>query len=102
MATRKRRLAALAAIVAGVTGLCAYFEVAAREGAQAFCGRALEGSPVAPLATDAASTGERQLRRISSERVQIGFTGIPPFSRYICTIEVQDGRVRGARVSHID
>ena len=102
MGHRKRRFVVIAAIVAGVTGLCAYLEVAARAGAQAFCDRAIPGSPASPLATDAATIGERLLRRISSERVQVGFTGIPPFSRYICTIEVLDGRVRGARVSHID
>ena len=102
MVAFKFRFVVFVAIVAGVVGLSVYLESAAWEGAQAFCDRAREGSPVSVLATDAASLGEPLLRRVSSETVQIGFTGIPPFSRYVCTIEVQDGRVRSARVSHID
>lgn len=100
--TRERRLVVFSLIFAGLLGAFVYLDSAAEKEAQAFCARALRGAPVSGLAADAASIGERRLRHISSEMVQVGFTGIYPFSRYICTIEVQDGRVRGARVSPID
>jgi len=97
-----RLLPVLGAVTAVVVVSSVYFEIAAQQEAQAFCTRAQVGAPASPIALDAASIGERMLRRITPDRIQVGFTGIPPFSRHLCTIDVQDGRVKGARISRLD
>ena len=97
-----RLLLVLGTITAVVVVSGAYFEGAAQQEAQAFCAKALVGAPVSPIAMDAASAGDRMLRRITADRIEVGFTGIPPFSRYFCTIDVQDGWVKGAEISHLD
>ena len=104
-ATRPRSNIRLWILLTGMVALpasCVYMQVAARDEANAFCSRAAIGAPLAPLTTEAENTGTKILRHVSTDRVSVGFVGIPPFSRYICTINAQDGKITGAVVSHID
>jgi hypothetical protein len=89
-------------VVVALPASCVYMEVTARGKADAFCSGAVVGATLQPLTQEAQNTGEKILRHISTENVSVGFVGIPPFSRYICTINAQDGKITGATVSHID
>lgn len=96
------RLWMLLAVVVALPASCVYMQMTARDEANAFCARAVVGAPLEPLSKEAENTGTKILRQISKDRVSVGFVGIPPFSRYICTISAQDGQITGSSVSHID
>lgn len=58
--------------------------------------------PIASVAARARDTGERMLRRIEPEKVTVGFTGLPPYSRHFCTVEAPTGIVARAIYSTLD
>lgn len=92
-------------LLIGVVALpasCVYMEITARDKADEFCSGAVVGATLHSLTQEAQNTGKKILRHISTERISVGFVGIPPFSRYICNINAQDGKITGATVSHID
>jgi hypothetical protein len=83
-------------------GGCAYREYQAESSAHAFCERFPAGSQLTDAAAAAATEGERVLRMIGEKEVRVGWVGIPPFSRYLCTIEAESGKVTKATTSHLD
>ena len=98
--TRKWMIAAGILLLLAIGGT--YLELSASSEAEVFCRNARVGAPLAPLAEAARSTGEKRLRIIKADEVQVGFTGIPPFSRYLCVIEAERGIVKSARVQRLD
>lgn len=74
----------------------------AKDNAAAFCGRFAGGSPMAAVTKSAQDEGDRRHRRIRDDQVMVVYIGALPFSRHICTISGQGGKVTEARVSHLD
>lgn len=74
----------------------------AKNDANAFCGRFAVGTPMTDVANAAQTEGERMLRRAAADRVTVGYVGAMPFSRYLCTIEGNDGKVASSRITHLD
>jgi hypothetical protein len=91
-------LLALALVVGGILLL----ESRAEKSARAFCAAALPGTPMAKVADAARDAGTKMLRRIEPEAVAVGFTGVPPFSRHLCTVRGTAGVVSEAAYSYLD
>lgn len=79
-----------------------YLERTAESGAREFCAGIEAGSPLDAVARRAAEVGDERLRRLEADRVVVGFTGIPPFSRHLCEVTGADGTVAGSRYLHLD
>ena len=91
-------IAGLVIIIAGINLL----EYRAEAKAKGFCDPALVGSPIATVAEAAKGMGTDLLRRIEPDSVRVGFTGLPPFSRHMCTVEGQRGLVTNVKYSYLD
>jgi hypothetical protein len=91
-------IAVPACIVSGIW----YLQFRAESQARAFCDTAKTGMPIGPVAANARQTGERLLRRVEAEKVTVGFTGLPPYSRHFCTVEAQAGMITRASYSTLD
>ena len=88
-------IAAILVIVGGIQ----YLEYRAESSAKAFCDAASVGTPIDKVAEAATGKGTDMLRRIHAESVTVGFTGLPPFSRHLCTVEAEGGKVTTATTS---
>jgi hypothetical protein len=89
-------------ILFGLLGYALLREHRARTDAHAFCDAVTVGAPMAPIRIGAQGLGMDRLRHIGDERVVIGFMGIPPFSRHLCTVYAEDGRVTSAEYFYLD
>lgn len=91
-------IAAILIIIAGIY----YLEYRAESSAKAFCDATSVGTPIDKVAEAAKGKGTDMLRRIQPESVTVGFTGLPPFSRHLCTVEAEGGKVTNARYLYLD
>ena len=58
--------------------------------ANAFCDSISPSQSFAQLAELAKNAGETQLRVINDQSLVVGFTGIPPFSRHLCEMRLNE------------
>jgi hypothetical protein len=105
----RRILKFLAVVVAGIVlsivGLVVYglfADPSAEAKAREFCAAVEIGSPFAPVAELASGTGEPLLMLLREDSVTLGFTGMPPFSRHLCRVEHEGGRITSAEYLHLD
>jgi hypothetical protein len=94
-------LTIIAVLVLG-GGYVAYLEHRASTSAEDFCRKAVVGAPLAGVAEAAKSAGERLLRRVTDDEVQVGFIGLPPFSRHLCVVKAEKGTIKSAWVETMD
>lgn len=102
---RIRRLALWGVLLATPIGLavsCSLVEANAEARARAFCNRFPIGSSVAEVAKAARDAGDSRHRMIRASDISIAYIGVPPFSRHVCSIEGESGKVTKARYVHID
>jgi len=104
-ASRRSGLAPLGfglAVLALVVGAIQYLEFSAESSAKAFCAPSLVGTPLADVARAAQQEGSGPLRHILADSVTVGYTGLPPFSRHLCTVTGKGGTVVDVRYSYLD
>jgi len=102
---RRRSIISASLTLIIVLGLFVYVigrEEQAKADAHAFCDAVAVGDPVASVKARAKGLGVDMLRRITDGEVAVGFVGIPPFSRHICTVHAKDGRVTFAKYFYLD
>ncbi len=86
------------AVGAGVIVL----EAKAEANAHAFCDRFPVGSPLAVVAAAAHDAGNPKHRMIRANEISIAYIGVPPFSRHVCAIDGESGKVTKAWYIHVD
>jgi hypothetical protein len=86
------------ALVAGVSLVEANAEARAR----AFCDRFPIGSPLADVAAAARDEGDSRHRRIRAGEISIAHVGLPPFSRHVCVVTGESGKVTRVRYVYVD
>jgi hypothetical protein len=86
----------------GLIAWISFVEADAETKARTFCERFPVGSALADVAAAAPDVGDRRHRIISANQVSIAFIGVPPFSRHVCTVDGQSGKVTGARYFRLD
>jgi hypothetical protein len=74
----------------GLVGWGSYAEDRASTKANEFCDSISSSQPFAELAELAKNAGETQLRVINDQSLVVGFAGIPPFSRHLCEIRLNE------------
>jgi uncharacterized membrane protein YccC len=74
----------------------------AKESAAAFCARFAVGSPMADVARAAQGEGDTRHRRIKENEIMVVYIGALPFSRHLCTVTGQGGKVTSVGVAHLD
>ena len=74
----------------------------ARESARAFCARFPVGTSMADVARAAATEGDKWHRSIKDDRISVAYIGAIPFSRHVCSVESEGGKVMSVRLSHLD
>ena len=74
----------------------------ARESARAFCARFPVGTSMADVAIAAVTEGDKWHRSIKDDRISVAHIGTFPFSRHVCSVEGQGGKVTSVRISHLD
>ena len=74
----------------------------AERAAREFCSRIQIGGEFGAAQRLAESAGEDRLRSIRAERITVGFTGLPPWSRHLCDIEREGDRVLSASYRYLD
>lgn len=67
-----------------------------------FCESVALGSLFSEIAELASSAGEDRLRIIWQDLIVVGFTGIPPFSRHLCEINLGEDRVQAKQYVYLD
>lgn len=96
------RIIVIVAIFVFLAGGIGYLESDAEASAKAFCTSAPVGTASEVVTQAAKEKGESRLRMIHKDSVTVGFTGLPPYSRHLCTIELKDGKVTRADYSYLD
>lgn len=92
-------------VALGLVGLVVYLgvrEEQAKSDAHAFCDAVSPGDPMDPVKARAEGLGMGMLRQITDEKVVVGFVGIPPYSRHLCTVRAGNGRVTDASYFYMD
>ncbi len=84
-----------------------YAEKSASKKAAAMCASITRGADTSALRELAVSDGasELQTRWFKSDGLDalfITYIGLPPFSRYICVVKAEHGRVISAEQAHLD
>ncbi|MFN2200065.1 MAG: hypothetical protein ACK2UO_02610 [Caldilineaceae bacterium] len=70
--------------------------------AREFCYEFPVGSPYADAEIAARVSGDPRHRIIHADEISIAYIGLPPFSRHVCTLKGNSGRVVDARYAHLD
>lgn len=86
------------ALIAGVSLVEANAEARAR----AFCDRFPFGSSLADVAAAARNEGDARHRMIHVGEISIAHIGLPPFSRHVCVVTGESGKVTQVRYVYID
>mgnify|MGYP001609683751 CR=1 FL=1 len=96
---------AILLVVFGSFGSCMLAEHRAESKAKAFCSRFVVGGDfrqaigAVNVATDAQKgTFEHE----GEQTVFVSYTGVPPYSRYLCLIDGVDGKIIDVRYEHLD
>lgn len=77
-------------------------EARAEAAARAFCTGLMQGMPLAEVERRlAVDTAHDRVIDAPDGKLVI-FTGLPPFSRYICHVEAAAGRVTAAHLGYLD
>jgi hypothetical protein len=103
-----KSLLGVALVIAVFFGYVRWVEGSARRAAESFCASATVGSLAESLPERAIELGaERRYARWTDavngrSQMLAMFTGVPPFSRYICTVDAEHGRVVASNVGHLD
>ena len=97
-----RKIVTAALLLAAVIAAMATAEWRARGRAQAFCERFAVGGEMAAVRAAASAEGDRLLRSLQPDRISVGYTGLPPFSRHLCVIESREGRIVAVRRVRLD
>ena len=92
----------LLAVLIGLAAGVGVLEAEAQADARAFCDRFPVGSPFAAVAAAARDAGDRRHRMIRDSEVSIAYIGMPPFSRHVCILKNESGRVAKASYVHVD
>ena len=86
------------ALIAGVS----LIETKAEARARAFCDRFHVGSSLADVAAAARDEGDSRHRMIRAGEISIAHIGLPPFSRHVCVVTGESGKVTQARYVYVD
>ena len=89
-------------ILIGLAAGVGVLEAGAQADARAFCGRFPVGSPFAVVAAAARDAGDPRHRMIRPNEISIAYIGMPPFSRHVCVVESESGKVAKASYVHVD
>jgi hypothetical protein len=98
---------AIAIVMGSLGGYAAYAEKKAYRQASTFCstvhaGSAVEGLLERAIAAGASEQQSRWMEWQGSDTLLATYTGVPPFSRHICSVTAQGGRVVEAKLAYID
>ena len=77
-------------------------EIKAKNDAESFCAPINIGDPIDPVKELALTVGSNMLRTIEENEVTVGFIGIPPFSRHLCIIKSENGKIIGKKYLYLD
>ena len=91
----------LPATFIGLAAWVGFVEANAEAKARAFCERFPPGSSLADAAAAARGVGDQRHRIIRAGEISIAYIGVPPFSRHVCTLEVQSSKVTSAWYAYL-
>jgi len=79
-----------------------YLEIKAKGDAESFCAPINIGDPIEPVKELALTVGSNMLRTIEENEVTVGFIGIPPFSRHLCIVKSENGKITEKKYFYLD
>ena len=82
--------------------LVSLVEANAEAKARAFCDRFPADSSLADVARAAREAGDPRHRIIRAGAISIAYIGVPPFSRHVCTVTGESGKVTKTWYAHLD
>lgn len=103
-----KTLAGVVLVTVVFVGYVRWVEGKAQAAAESFCASATVGSDASALPERAIAAGaERRYARWArgdggKAQMLAVFTGVPPFSRHLCTVETESGRVVATHLGHLD
>ena len=89
----KTRWVITVAFALGVGGWGAHIEMSARARAKAFCDWVVVGNPAAEVAEAAQALGDRVINIVRPDSVSVSFSGVIPYSHYVCSVSSVNGKV---------
>jgi hypothetical protein len=99
---RVKWVAVLAAMLVIGIAIVLVIENRAEAKARGFCDHFPVGTSVQQAAQAARSEGDQRYRIIGANHISVAYIGATPFSRHVCTLDAQDGKVTKAGYAYID